>query len=114
MVINFLNCLINQLLLIFTEPRDTELLSYHYLPHMLRAVGYCFHPWCPDGMQEIVCLGCVSETVRCSKLIHMVGTLGRGCGCATLWCDLDWAFDLAVVTLTYKILSGLYLGNCKV
>ena len=30
------------------------------------------------------------------------------------WCDLDLTFDLAVVTLTYKILSGLYLGNCKV
>ena len=23
-------------------------------------------------------------------------------------------FDLAAVTLTYKILFGLYLGNCKV
>ena len=30
------------------------------------------------------------------------------------WCDLDLTFDLAVVTLTYKILSGLYLGNRKV
>ena len=29
-------------------------------------------------------------------------------------CDLDLTFDLAVVTLNYKILSGLYLGNCKV
>ena len=29
-------------------------------------------------------------------------------------CDLDLTFDLAVETLTYKILSGLYLGNCKV
>ena len=27
--------------------------------------------------------------------------------------DLDLTFDLAVVTLTYKILSGLYLGNHK-
>ena len=34
-----------------------------------------------------------------------------GCRCAALWCDLDLTFDLAVVTLTYKILSGLYLGN---
>ena len=24
------------------------------------------------------------------------------------WCDLDLAFDLAIVTLTFKILSGLY------
>ena len=30
------------------------------------------------------------------------------------WCDLDLTFDLAVVTLTYKILFGLYLGNRKV
>ena len=43
----------------------------------------------------------------------MVGTLVRGCSSATLWCDLDLTFDLALVTLTYKILSGLYLGNCR-
>ena len=30
------------------------------------------------------------------------------------WCDLDLTFDLAVVTFTYKILSGLYDGNHKV
>ena len=30
------------------------------------------------------------------------------------WCDLDLTFDLAVVTLTCKILSGLYHGNHKV
>ena len=28
-------------------------------------------------------------------------------------CDLDLTFDLAVVTLTYKILTGLYHGNRK-
>ena len=44
----------------------------------------------------------------------MVGTLVRGCRCATSWSDLNWTFDLAVVTLTYKILSGLYLGNREV
>ena len=37
-----------------------------------------------------------------------------GCRCATSLCDLDLTFDLAVVTLTSKILSGLYLGNRKV
>ena len=26
------------------------------------------------------------------------------------WCDLDMTFDHAVLTLTYNILSGLYLG----
>ena len=33
--------------------------------------------------------------------------------CAMSWSDLNLTFDLAVVTLTYKILSGLYLGNSK-
>ena len=34
----------------------------------------------------------------------MVGTLVRGCRCATSWCDLDLTIALAVVTLTYKII----------
>ena len=29
------------------------------------------------------------------------------------WCDIDLTFDLAVVTLTYEILSGLYLGTVR-
>ena len=40
--------------------------------------------------------------------------IGWGCRCAMSWSDLDLTFDCAVVTLTYKILSGLYLGNRKV
>ena len=44
----------------------------------------------------------------------MVGTLVRRCRCATSWSDQELPFDLAIVTLTYKILSGLYLGNCEV
>ena len=44
----------------------------------------------------------------------MVGTLVRGCRCATSWSDLDLIFDLAAVTFSLKILSGVYLGNCKV
>ena len=44
----------------------------------------------------------------------MVGTLVRMCRCATSWDDLDLTYDLAVMTLSLKILSGLYLGNCKV
>ena len=55
---------------------------------------------------------CFLETIICSKL-----KLGReiswGCRCITSWCDLDLTFDLAVVTLTFKILSGLYLRNHK-
>ena len=65
------------------------------------------------GWREKVCPGCILETVRCRKLI-LGRTLVRGCRCATSWSDLDLTFDLAVVTLTYKILSRLYLGNCKV
>ena len=30
------------------------------------------------------------------------------------WCDLDLTFELAMVTLTYKILSRSYLRNFKV
>ena len=44
---------------------------------------------------------------------YLLGTLVRGCRCATS-CDLDLTFDLAVVTLTCKILSRLYLRDCKV
>ena len=29
------------------------------------------------------------------------------------WCDLHLTFDLTLVTLIYKILSGLYLINHK-
>ena len=65
------------------------------------------------GRREKLCPGFISETVRCRKVI-LGGDIGWGCKCATLLSDLDLTFDLAVVTLTYKILSGLYLRNCKV
>ena len=55
----------------------------------------------------------VSETVRCRTL--MLGRyIGWGSRCATSWCDLDLTFDIAAVTLPYKILYRLYLGNCRV
>ena len=46
----------------------------------------------------------------------MVRTLVGRCRCASygLWSDLNLTFDLAVVTLTFKILPRLYIGNCKV
>ena len=44
----------------------------------------------------------------------MVGALVGVCKCAMSWCDFDLTFDLAVVTLTFKILCGLYLRNNKV
>ena len=64
------------------------------------------------GRWEKVHPGCLSETIRCRKLI--LGTLVKMCRCATSWSDLDLTFELAVVTLSLKILSGLYLGNRKV
>ena len=45
---------------------------------------------------------------------YLVGTLVRRCRCATSWSDLDLTFNLAIVTLSLKFLSGLYLGNRKV
>ena len=36
----------------------------------------------------------------------MGGTLVGGYRSAMSWCDLDLTFDLAVVTLTFKSLSG--------
>ena len=76
-------------------------------PQPLRAVGVLFSPmasrWAGEqsgGRQEKVFLGCIS--------------LVRICRCATSWSDLDLTFDLAVVTLSLKILAGLYLRNCKV
>ena len=44
----------------------------------------------------------------------MVGILVKGCRCATLWCDLDSTFDLVIVTMSFKILSGIFLGFHKV
>ena len=60
-----------------------------------------------------VCLGCISVTIRCMKLI-LGRNIGWGCRCATSWCDLDLIFDFAEVTLSLKIFYGLYFGNCKV
>ena len=37
-----------------------------------------------------------------------------GCWCSVSRCDRDFFFDLYVVTLIFKVLSGLYLGNCIV
>ena len=37
--------------------------------------------------------------------------IGWGCRCTTSWYDLDLTFDLAVVTLIFKIFPGLYILN---
>ena len=36
------------------------------------------------------------------------------CKCANSFCDLDLTFDLVIVTMSFKILSGLFLGFNKV
>ena len=81
------------------------------LPHHLEGPGeYCFPPWRQDG-REKTCPGCISETVIC-KILILCRDIGSGCRCAMLWDDLDLTFDHAVVTLKFKILSGLCLRNC--
>ena len=43
----------------------------------------------------------------------MVGTLLRGCRYDTSCCNLDLSFDLVIVTMSFKILSRLFLGFRK-
>ena len=43
----------------------------------------------------------------------MVGMLVGKCRCAVSWCDIDMTFDLAIVTLTFKILSGYILETVR-
>ena len=53
------------------------------------------------GRWEKVGLNFISETIRCRKL-KLGGDIGWGCRCATSWYDLDFTFNRAVVTLTFK------------
>ena len=86
-----------------------------------QAVWILFSPmasgWTGRWSGELVagknCLGHISETVRCNMFI-LGRDIGWDCRCVISWRNLDLTFDLAVVTLTYKILSWMYLGNCKV
>ena len=48
------------------------------------------------------------KTMSCRKLITWLGFR-----CATSWCNLDMTFDLVIVTLTFKISSGLYLRKVR-
>ena len=50
------------------------------------------------------------DCIRCRKLTCSMD-IGWGCRCAMSWCDFNLSLDLAIVTLTFKILPGLYLGN---
>ena len=105
----------------FPFPRSYDMISFFYLTALKGCRGIVFThgvrmggqaSWRVCGRREKVCPGCISETIRCRKLI--LGRDIRGCRCATSWSDLDLTFDLAVVTLSLKILSGLYLRNRKV
>ena len=83
------------------------------LPHSLyRAVRVLFSPMGSQAAGNSFS-GCTPETLSC-KLLILGRDIGWGCSCATSWCYLFLSFDLFVVTLTFKILSRLYLGNCKV
>ena len=44
----------------------------------------------------------------------MVGTLVGGCRCASSLCSLDLSYDLVIVTMSCKILSGLFIGFGKI
>ena len=43
----------------------------------------------------------------------MVGTLLRGCRSDTSCCNVDLSFDLVIVTMSFKMLSRLFLGFRK-
>ena len=45
------------------------------------------------GQREIICLRCISETVRCRKLI-LGKDIGGGSRSTASWCDLDLNFVL--------------------
>ena len=56
----------------------------------------------PRVRQEKVCLGCISETVRCRKLILPKDIVSH-CLCETSWYDLDLTFNHVIVTLSLKM-----------
>ena len=98
---------------------DPLVIKYLYYPTALKgrqSIAFTHGVWIVGRALwrgEKLCPGCISETIRRRKLI-LGRTLVGGCMCATSWFDLDLTFDLAVVTLSLKILSGLYLRNHKV
>ena len=63
------------------------------------------------GWPEKSCPDCVSDTISCRKSIFGADIWLVGSRCAMSWWDFSLIFDLAVVTLTLKILSGLYFGK---
>ena len=73
------------------ESKRIFIKSYIVTPQALRAVGVLFSPMVSGWVSrrlENVCLGRISETVRCRKLI-CGWNIGWGCRCAISWCDVD-------------------------
>ena len=60
-----------------------------------------------DGGKNFVQV--VSQKLQGVQSLYFVGTLTRGYRCAMSWSNLDLTFDLAVVTLSLKILCGYVL-----
>ena len=57
--------------------------------------------------------GLYLKTLRCRKL-KPGRDISWGYRFVLSWCDFTFTFDLAVVTLIFKILSRLHLRNHKV
>ena len=80
------------------------------------AVSYDFHWTFGLGLVTLtfkILSRLYQEAGKCSKLI-LGRTLLRVGRCATSWCDLDLTFDLAIMTISLKIWSKLFLGFHKV
>ena len=87
--------------------------AFYYPTALKRCRGIIFtHGVRMGGRKKFV--GAIYQKLQSVGTRYLVGTLFRGCRCPMSCCDLDLTFNLAVVTLTYKILSRLYLGNREV
>ena len=74
---------------------------------------YSLHPWHPGGW--VGGFACSKKTLTWAvsqKLI--LGTVVGATRCGMSWHYFLLKFVLAVVTLIFKILSGLFLGNNEV
>ena len=61
---------------VFRQPTPPSLMLQYFYPTALKGCqGTVIHPWCLDGRAGKACRTCISETVRCRKLI-----LGRDIG----------------------------------
>ena len=111
-------------LLAFSSMQKWRKNSRNFLPHRLQGqCGYCLEQprlaeWMGDPAGRRWTNGWAKhQKPHLRSWTLTLGGIWVGVGrCATSWCDLALIFVLAVVSLTFKILSGLYLGNhirCK-